>query len=144
MATIGGLVESAYSQVIADVDLSDFVLPNDTLNVYQGFSNEEKAAPCVIVSAVNVTDEAPNLGVYRVKLTITVKQMAGDSDATVSDNLTVTIFEAVTASNIKAQLMAKEPKLAVYDIIFVTSNDDTSGDAWTQSLELEIIAVQAP
>ncbi len=144
MATIGGLVESAYAQVIADVDLSGFTLPNDTLNVYQGFSDEEKAAPCVVVSASGVADEAPNLGVYRVRVAVAVIQMAADSDATASDNLTAKIFETVTGSNIKAQLTAKEAKLAVYDVIFVTSSDDTSGDAWTQTLEIEVIAVQAP
>ncbi len=144
MATIGGLIESAYSQVIADVNLGAFSLPDDGFKIYQGFSNEEKAAPCAIVSVVDVADEAPNLGIYRAKLGITVKAMAADSDAADSDSLSATIFAAITADNIKALLTAKEAKLRPYDVIFVTSSDDTSGDAWTQSMQLEVVAVQAP
>jgi len=135
--TIGAKVENAYTQVFTNLGIQG-------LGIYQGLDNQDKDAPCVIVSAGDVRDEAPHLSLWHVTLDITVKTMAADSDKDISDYLVEQIFETATDDNIKTALSAAVPSLVVLDIIFVSSSDDTQGDAWTQSLQLEVVCVHNP
>lgn len=144
MNTISAKLENAFGTVVASCAAAIGALGITNLPIYYGFDTAEKDAPCVVVSAKSEKDDAPHLGIWHVNLSIMVYTMAADSDPGISDMVAQTIFGACLDDNIKATLAAAEPTMAVYDVILESTGSDTDGDAWVQTLELEVIAVHNP
>lgn len=109
-------------------------------DVYTGFDDEEKQAPAIICNGESASEVELSTGVYRVKMQITVKEIAADTGETDKGVLGNTIFQSFLDNNTITNLINAVPNLFIYDIIIEGMSNSEQGDAWVQTLSLDIIA----
>lgn len=105
-------------------------------SVYTGIDNEVKVAPAIICSCSEAVEDFQSSGVWHIKASIMVKEMAADTN--VSSSLATTIFEKIVGLS-TTQLANCTSNFAVYDFWLDGHEQTQQEDAWVQTLNLEII-----
>ncbi len=132
MATIGAKVESAFSQLITALNVAG-------LNVYTGLDNEEKEiAPAAIISAVSAREDFQGGGIWHVTTRLTVKQVAADTTISAADDISGQVFQACIEADMTA--LGALGGITILDLLLTESEQEQSGDAWQQTVNLEVIA----
>jgi hypothetical protein len=108
------------------------------LNVYTGIDNEDKEAPAVICSAISATEDFPQSGIWHVKTFIKVKEIA--EDTTNKGNASTAIFQRFLTGSINTDLKNNASNFYVFDVFAEDSQNTQEGDAWVQTLSLDIVA----
>jgi hypothetical protein len=111
-----------------------------TADVHTGFDDDTKTAPAIICNAESASEVEPFTGVYRVKMQIIVKEIAADTTNTDKGILANTTFQAFLNSNTISDLINTVSNLMIYDIIVEGVSNSEQGDAWVQTLSLDVIA----
>jgi hypothetical protein len=124
--------ETACATFLANVG----TLPAGT-NIYTGLDNEEREAPCVVCSALDGREEAPGLGIWHVRLAVTVKEIAYDTAPTSS--LCGTVFTALLSDTLETDLTNSVTQYAVIEVIPEDTSNGVDGDAWTQTLTMNVV-----
>lgn len=107
---------------------------------YNGLDNEDIQVPAVICCVNNAEEDFPQSGVWHCKTSISVKEAAYDTTRSVA-SLSDTIFKAFLTGSIEQDLTNKVSNLSVYSVIPEGIETTTSGDAWVQTLKLDIVCV---
>ena len=106
------------------------------VNIYTGIDNEDKLAPCVICHAESATEDFPNSGIYHVKTSVTVKEIAADTSVTSS--LGYHIFKSYLSGSTKG-ILNNYPHYYVYDWFVEGVEESTSQDAWVQTYAFDVV-----
>ena len=101
-----------------------------------GIDNDDKIAPAVICYADGATEEFPNSGIYHVRTSIIVKELAADTDVTSS--LGYYIFKSFLSGSAKT-ILNNYPHYYVYDWFVENTNENTQNDAWVQTYTFNIV-----
>ena len=109
-----------------------------SFNVYAGEDDETKAAPAIIVKVNSTEQIVLRSNVYRVGLTVMVKQMAEDDALAEMDYNFQTLFKDITDTG--SSLGSYADNLAVHEVISTNNTKTISGDAISQEIGLELIA----
>lgn len=107
-----------------------------TSNVYTGIDNEDKGAPAIICSCQSATEDFVGSGIWHIKSSVIVKEIAADTSVTSS--LATTVFEKIVGLT-TTQLANCTTNFAVYDVLLEGHEQSQQSDAWVQTLNLEII-----
>jgi hypothetical protein len=131
--TIGGKVESAFSQLITNLALSG-------LGVYVGVDNDVKDdGPAAIVTIQGVTEEFPEGGVMQARTILTVLGFAADMDKEAFDEVANRIFAAALDPNVTDTLKGLVSPFDVYGVFRESEDEDIREDAWIRSLTLNVV-----
>ncbi len=121
---------------LASASLDAITKANLSANIYTGMDNESKMAPAIICNCLSATEDFPESGVWHIKSSIIVKEMAFDTST--SSSLATTVFEKITEMTPSA-LAHCTSSFAVYDFFIEGTEQTQEEDAWVQKLDFEII-----
>ena len=122
--------EDVFKSVLETAAISN--LPAE--RIYTGIDNDTIKAPCVVLSATEGKEEIKNSGIYRVRLAVKVKEIAYDTSTEIT--LAVDVFNVLCNSDFNSIT-----NYAVYDLSVEDQHNAESGDAWTQTILLEVVCV---
>lgn len=110
------------------------------LNIYQGLSNQDKAAPCVIITAQGSQEVVLHTGVMRCPVTITVKEMAADLSSSNLGALADLVFDLALTSSFSLPSWDTYGGLGVMDTVITDLQVRPEGDCWSSTLFIDVIA----
>lgn len=132
MASLRSRVESALSSALAGITGA---------NIYTGIDSDNKVLPCIICRAVSAEDVDPRGGRYIVTCEVITKDNAA-SDSTF-DALCQSVSDILDASTLSASLTSAT--LFVYGLSASSRAEwGTSGDAWTETRQIQIECAPQP
>jgi hypothetical protein len=105
-------------------------------NIYKGLDNEERQAPCVICSATDARLAEIDSGIWHVRTAITVKEIAYDTAT--SSTLAGSVVEALEG-DLKTNLTNSGTNYAVLDVFLEEASNSIEGDAWVQTIVLDVV-----
>jgi hypothetical protein len=109
--------------------------------VYTGVDNIDINDPAVICYAESASEDFPFSGIWHVKTSITIKQMAYDHTTGSMDSLVGTIMSGFLNGGIEAALSATGLNYAVYQVVPEPHQERTNAEAWTHTIGLDIVCV---
>ena len=110
-------------------------------SIYTGIDSDDKALPCIICRAVSSEDSDPRGGRYIVTCEITTKDNAAD-DSTF-DALCEDVADVLDSSTLASVLTSSS--LFVYGLAASSRAEwGTSGDAWTETRQIQIECALQP
>ena len=112
-----------------------------SVNVYTGVGNvEDITAPCVICVANDKSEDFPFSGIWHVKTTIFIKEMAADVSVGEMNTLAGLVENAFLFKGIEAALSSATPNYYVYQVVSEGGNaPQRNGDAWVNSFNMDIV-----
>lgn len=111
-------------------------------SVYTGIDTEDKAAPAVICYCRECQQDTYHVAIAHCKTDIIVKQIAFDSGNVISGSYDVSdTFEIFFRDSSANDLTNCVSDYYVYDIILENQSEESIGDAWTNTLHLDIISM---
>ena len=123
---------------LASASLATVISASLVVNVYTGIDNDEKSAPAIICSCADATEDFIGSGVWHIKSSIIVKEIAFDTS--VSSSLATTLFNKIIEMT-PSQLSNCTSNYSVYDFWIDGNEQSQQDDAWIQTLNLEIVGV---
>ena len=134
-------IESACDAIASAIDVSDYEGLFSKVNFYTGIDNEDKVGPCVICSATEATELAPDLGVYEVKTAIIVKERAAKANRETT-TLADTIFGGFLTGSIESELSSSGDNLTVYKAWVENQQSGIEGKFWVEVLNLNVVCAK--
>lgn len=131
--------EQACAQVVTDYVTSLGYVPETNIFIRTGIDNEDQVAPMVICQAESATEDFPYSGIYRAVVYITVKEMTGDTSRSNIGDLADKVFHSFLVDNIETLLNNSVSNYYVYQVRIEDTIDETTGDAWAQKYQFEIV-----
>lgn len=130
MASLRQLVESAFKKYLDASSIG--------ATVYEGFDDENKALPCVVVRAVSAEEEPMQSGNYNVQVAITIKALAGDSNFN-SICEAVRDYTWIESEDLGTQLAQHESDLTCWGASAAHRQEwDITSDAWTETQTITV------
>jgi hypothetical protein len=125
--------EDVFKTVIGSAGITN--LPAE--RVYTGVDSDTIKAPCVVCSATDGKEEIKDSGIYRVRLAVKVKEIAYDTSN--QSTLAGDVFNILCDSDFS--VFNSVTTYAVYDLAVEDQNNAETGDAWTQTINLDVLCV---
>jgi hypothetical protein len=110
------------------------------LQIYKGEDNSDKAAPCIIINAEGSAEVVLYTGIMRCPTTITVKEMAADTDEPDIATLADMVFDLALTSSFNLTDYDSHSGLGVMDMVITDLSVHPEGDCWVSRLTLDVIA----
>lgn len=133
--------EAACDAIASAIDVSAYEGFFSSVNFYTGIDNEDKKGPCVICSAANATELAPDLGVYEVNAAIIVKEQATKANRETT-TLADTIFGGFLTGSIESELSNSIPNYKVYKVWQENQQSNIDGKFWCETLNLFVVCAK--
>lgn len=130
MLTITRTTEDVFKAVLDAASIEG--LP--ATRIFTGLDNDPLAAPCVIVSATEAREDIKDSGIFRVRLAIHVKEIAKQTSN--QSTLADLVLEALSNGSFN-----NITNYNMYDLTVEDQQNTVTGDAWTQTLHLEVVCV---
>src|ERR1044071_4175975 len=112
-------------------------LVGPSANCYPGIDNQDKAAPAVISVGRRCQELYYGTNVWTVDAEVIVKEIAFDTEEQDIGDLAETVFDGFSAIQNRASNLTNNDYVC-YTVIPHGPKEQTSKDAWIQTLELKI------
>ncbi len=109
-------------------------------NIFTGIDSEDLEAPAVICNAETCEEVFPESRVYKVTMNVISKEIAADTSLTASLGLNRCLEETFADTNIVTALNnLTGSNLYVYGLTPFGFNNSQTGDAWSQTIQLNLV-----